>query len=105
MNYCHSEYSSFCLVNNAGIQWMGPLECQSWQSIENLYNTNVFGLLRMARAVIPSMKKHKKGRIVNISSLAGLIATPFLTVYSSTKYAIEGITDSLAPELSAFNVQ
>lgn len=92
-------------MNNAGVQLAIPIECLPWESIENMYNTNVFGVLRMIRAVLPSMKKHRKGRIVNISSITGLSAFPFNTVYCSTKYAIEGITESLAPELASFNIQ
>ncbi|XP_046863060.1 retinol dehydrogenase 8-like [Xenia sp. Carnegie-2017] len=91
-------------MNNAGVQLAIPIECLSLESIENMYNTNVFGVLRMIRGVLPSMKKHRKGRIVNISSITGLSAFPFNTVYCSTKYAMEGITESLAPELASFNI-
>ncbi|XP_046862374.1 retinol dehydrogenase 8-like [Xenia sp. Carnegie-2017] len=93
------------LVNNAGTTLPSAIESHPWESIENIYNTNVFGVLRMIRAVVPSMKKNKKGRIINISSILGLCAMPFVSVYSSTKYAVEGITDSLAAELVSFNIQ
>ncbi|XP_046859683.1 retinol dehydrogenase 8-like isoform X2 [Xenia sp. Carnegie-2017] len=92
------------VVNNAATGWCGVLEVQPWETITGTYDTNVFGVLRVIRAVVPSMKKNKKGRIINISSTAGLHSTPFLTVYGSSKYALEGITDSLAPELASFNV-
>jgi NAD(P)-dependent dehydrogenase (short-subunit alcohol dehydrogenase family) len=71
----------------------------------NTYDTNVFGVFRMLRAIIPSMKKNKKGRIINISSIGGLFGYPFNTVYGSTKFALEGITECLAPQLAHFNVQ
>ncbi|XP_046862006.1 retinol dehydrogenase 8-like [Xenia sp. Carnegie-2017] len=92
------------VVNNAAVAWCGPLEVQPWETITNLYETNFFGPLRVIRAVVPSMKKNKKGRIINISSVSALHAFPFITVYASTKCALEGITDSLAPELAVFNV-
>ncbi|XP_046855679.1 retinol dehydrogenase 8-like [Xenia sp. Carnegie-2017] len=92
------------VVNNAGIGWSGILEVQPWESITSIYDTNVYGVLRVIRAVVPSMKKNKKGRIINISSVAGLHNNPFMTVYGSANCAVEGITDSLAPELASFNV-
>ena len=92
-------------VNNAGIGLVGVLEEQSWEAIMNTYNTNVFGVFRLLRAIIPSMKKNKKGRIINISSVGGLVGLPFNTVYGSTKFALEGITECLAPQLAQFNVQ
>ncbi|XP_046862004.1 uncharacterized oxidoreductase SSP0419-like isoform X2 [Xenia sp. Carnegie-2017] len=92
------------VVNNAAIAWCGVFEEQPWETITGLYETNVFGPLRIIRAVVPSMKKKKKGRIINVSSASGLHAFPFITVYSSTKCALEGITDSLAPEFAKFNV-
>ncbi|XP_046863580.1 retinol dehydrogenase 8-like [Xenia sp. Carnegie-2017] len=92
-------------VNNAAIGWCGVLEVQAWESITSIYETNVYGVLRVIRAVVPSMKKNKKGRIVNISSIAGIYCSPFFTVYGSSKYALEGISDSLVPELASFNVQ
>ncbi|XP_046859481.1 17-beta-hydroxysteroid dehydrogenase type 1-like [Xenia sp. Carnegie-2017] len=92
------------VVNNAAIGWCGVLEVQPWESITSIYETNVYGVLRVIRSVVPSMKKNKKGRIINISSIAGIHCSPFFTVYGSSKYALEGITDSLAPELASFNV-
>ncbi|XP_028400243.1 retinol dehydrogenase 8-like [Dendronephthya gigantea] len=92
------------LVNNAGIGLLGVLEEQSWEAIMNTFNTNVFGVFRMLRAIVPSMKKKKKGRIINISSIGGLLGLPFNTVYGSTKYALEGITECLAPQLAQFNI-
>ena len=99
------RYNTPYLVNNAAIGWCGVLEAQPWDTIKGIYDTNVFGPLRVIRAVVPSMKKNKKGRIINITSVSGLHAFPFITVYSSSKCALEGISDSLAPELATFNVQ
>ena len=69
-----------------------------------MYDINVFGPLRMIRTCVPLMKEKKKGRIINISAVAGMIAMPFTVAFASTKYALEGITESLAPELDAFNI-
>ena len=75
------------------------------ETIISLYETNVHGVIRTIRAVLPSMKKQKSGHIINISSISGLNAPPFHAAYSSSKFAVEGLTESLAPELSQFNIK
>ena len=96
----------FCLVvNNAAIGYMGALECQDMKTIDLVYETNVHGIIRAIRAVLPSMKKEKKGRIINISSVGGLEGLPFNAVYCSSKFALEGLSECLAVELSKFNIQ
>ncbi len=69
------------------------------------YNINVFGLLRVSKEVIPIMRENNSGVIINISSFLGKIGLPLLTLYNSSKYAVEGITDSLRYELSEFNIR
>jgi NAD(P)-dependent dehydrogenase (short-subunit alcohol dehydrogenase family) len=87
------------LVNNAGYGLLGAVEETSAQEVENIYRTNVFGLLNVTRAVLPSMRKQKSGHIINISSIGGYSSYPGWGVYSSTKFAVEGITESLYGEL------
>ena len=84
---------------------MGPIEGQDIKTIELVYETNVHGTIRTIRAVLPSMKKERKGRIINISSTGGLDGCPFLAAYCSSKYAMEGLSECLAVELSKFNIQ
>lgn len=69
------------------------------------YNINVFGLLRVCKESIPYMRKENSGIIINISSFLGKIGLPLLTLYNSSKYAVEGITDSLRYELGEFNIR
>lgn len=92
------------LVNNAGVGLLGALEYQNWETVMNTFETNVHGVIRTIRAVLPSMKKEKKGHIINVSSVGGLQGVPFNAVYCSTKFAVEGLSESLAPELAQFNI-
>ncbi len=69
------------------------------------FNINVFGVLRVSKAVIPIMRENRDGVIINISSFLGKIGLPLLTLYNSSKYAVEGITDSLRYELKDFNIR
>jgi len=92
------------LVNNAGYGQGGPLELLSDRQIRAQYETNVFGLLAVTRAFVPRMRERRAGRIVNIGSVAGSLALPFLGAYASTKHAVQGLTDSLRRELKPFGV-
>lgn len=89
----------FGLVNNAGVSAVGPLEEVSLDDWRSEYETNVFGLVALTRAVLPQMREAGAGRIVNIGSLTGRIASPFMAAYASSKHAVEGLTDSLRREL------
>ena len=71
----------------------------------NQFNVNVFGIMRVCKAVIPKMRKQKSGVIINISSFLGKIGLPLFTFYNASKYAVEGITDSLRYELKDFNIR
>ncbi|KAI0004761.1 putative short chain oxidoreductase/dehydrogenase [Xylariaceae sp. FL0662B] len=93
------------LVNNAGYAVLSSLEDMSLVDIRTIFNTIVIGTLRTIQAVLPSMRERKSGTIVNISSASGINGTPSLAVYSGTKFAIEGITESLQAELAPFNIR
>lgn len=93
------------LVNNAGVSTMGPLEKLPLDEWRALYETNVFGLVAMTKAVLPQMRAAGRGRIVNIGSLTGRIASPFQSVYASSKHAVEGLSDSLRRELTPYGVK
>ena len=87
------------LVNNAGIGLLGGAEESSPAQAKALFDVNVFGVLRMTNAVLPIMRRQGGGRIVNLGSLVGLIPAPFNALYSSSKHAIEGYSESLDHEV------
>lgn len=87
------------LVNNAGVSVMGPIEEVPSNEWRRLYETNVFGVVNVSKAVLPQMRKAGVGRIINIGSVAGRIVAPFFGVYGSSKHAVEGLTDAMRREL------
>ncbi len=93
------------LVNNAGYGLVGALEDLAMEEIKSQYGTNLFGVIRVTQAVLPIMRKQKSGIIVNISSAAGRFAIPGQSAYVSTKFAIEGLTESIAYELEPFGIK
>jgi NAD(P)-dependent dehydrogenase (short-subunit alcohol dehydrogenase family) len=93
------------LVNNAGIGLLGGAEESSTAQAQALFDVNVFGVLRVTNAVLPTMRSQGKGRIVNLSSVLGLIPAPFSALYSSTKHAIEGYSESLDHELRPLGIR
>ena len=93
------------LVNNAGICLLGAVEETSAQQVDALFRTNVFGLLNVTRAVLPLMRKRRRGHIINISSVAGYSGYAGFGVYSSTKFAVEGLSEALHAELSPLGIQ
>ncbi|KZK80176.1 Serine 3-dehydrogenase [Pseudovibrio sp. Ad46] len=93
------------LVNNAGYGGHALFEQFADDDIQAMYATNVFGLMNTTREVLPHMRKNRAGTIINVTSLAGLIGGPTTSVYSSTKFAIEGFTEALAHELSGLNIR
>jgi short-subunit dehydrogenase len=93
------------LVNNAGYGLGGALEECSMEEIRAQFDTNVFGLMAMTKAVLPIMRAQKAGHIFNMSSTAGLMARPGMGIYSSTKFAIEGFSESLAQDVSTFGIK
>jgi len=93
------------LVNNAGYGLVSTVEDVTEEEMFNQFNVNVFGILRVCKAVIPKMRHQKGGIIINISSFLGKIGLPLFTFYNASKYAVEGITDSLRYELKDFNIR
>jgi short-subunit dehydrogenase len=93
------------LVNNAGYSVTGPFESSTDEQIQKLFDTNVFGLMEFTRQIIPYFRNQKDGVIINISSMGGRISLPFMSLYHSTKWAVEGFSESLQHELSLFNIK
>lgn len=93
------------VVNNAGFALMGSVEDTSIKEAKAQMETNFFGVLRVCRAVLPVMRKQGNGHIINISSLAGVLGLPFSGLYSASKFALEGMTESLRLELRPFGVR
>ena len=87
------------LVNNAGVGVGGAAEESSIDQARALFETNVFGSIRMTRAVLPHMREQGSGRIINVSSVLGFLPAPFMALYASTKHAIEGYSESLDHEV------
>ncbi|MES2629083.1 MAG: SDR family oxidoreductase [Bacteroidota bacterium] len=92
------------LINNAGIGFAGPLEHTTKDEINAVMNTNVYGILDLCRLVTPIMRAQGGGNILNVSSLAGRFGLPFRGVYSATKFALEGLTESLSQEVQQFGI-
>ena len=93
------------LVNNAGIERNGALEDLSMDDIRATMETNYFGAIRCAKAVLPQMRQRRIGCIINITSVAGRISTSPLGVYAASKHALEAVSEALAQEMKAFNVR
>ena len=93
------------IVNNAGVGIQGVLETLSIDLMKSVFDTNFFGLVRVTKAVLPNMKANNSGRIVNISSHVAFDAQPFLSIYSASKFAMEGFTESMAAVLKEFNIK
>lgn len=92
------------LVNNAGYGVMGAFEDLSLSEVREQFETNFLGIIRVTQAVLPTMRKQKTGRIINISSVAGKIGLPGSGAYCSSKFALEGISESMAYELEPFGI-
>lgn len=88
------------LINNAGVACGGPIEITSMDEWRTVFDVNVFGLVALTTALMPFVRK-SKGRIINISSISGLIASPFMSVYASSKFAVEAFSDSLRREVKS----
>ena len=92
------------LVNNAGYGYMAALEEGDDAEVRRLFDTNYFGVVDMIKAVLPGMRARATGHIVNISSMTGLVANPPNIYYSSTKFALEALTEGLAKELQPLGI-
>jgi NAD(P)-dependent dehydrogenase (short-subunit alcohol dehydrogenase family) len=93
------------LVNNAGVGLVGGAEESSLEQAKSLFDVNLFGVIRMTNAVLPSMRKQRSGRIVNISSILGLIPAPFMALYGASKHALEGYSESLDHEIRSSGIR
>jgi short-subunit dehydrogenase len=93
------------LVNNAGVGLLGGAEESSTAQAQALFDVNVFGITRVTNAVLPTMRNQRKGRIVNISSVMGLIPAPYNALYAATKHAVEGYSESLDHELRTLGIR
>lgn len=92
------------LINNAGFGYLGPIETFTTQEIQAQYDTNLFGPLRCVKAVIPHMRQCHSGLIINLSSINGLVPFPLFGVYSSSKFALETLSETLKFELKPFGI-
>src|SRR5215216_738856 len=93
------------LVNNAGVGVAGAAEESSVEQARALFETNLFGAMRMTRAVLPHMRQQGSGRIINVSSVLGFLPAPFMALYAATKHAIEGYSESLDHEVRDHGVR
>jgi NAD(P)-dependent dehydrogenase (short-subunit alcohol dehydrogenase family) len=92
------------LINNAGFSLFGVFEAISREKIQEQFGINVLGVMDVTRAILPHFRKNKSGLIINISSRAGLVGLPMISLYCATKYALEGFSESLAYELASQNI-
>jgi NAD(P)-dependent dehydrogenase (short-subunit alcohol dehydrogenase family) len=93
------------LVNNAGYGTLGALEFASDEVIKQQFDVNVFGLIDVTKAVLPGMRAQQSGVIINVSSIGGQVTFPFCALYHATKFAVEGLTESLQYELNPFGIR
>src|ERR1700688_331146 len=93
------------LVNNAGFGYVGALEESDEGEVRAMVETNFFGLARMIHEVLPGMRHRRRGNIVNISSIGGLVGFPGVGYYNATKFAVEGLSESLAKEVAPLGIK
>lgn len=92
------------LVNNAGYGAIGPMEAGTDVQIRYQMEVNFFGLINVTKGVLPQMRSQKRGTIINISSMGGRVAIPYLSLYHATKFAVEGLTESMQYELNPLGI-
>jgi short-subunit dehydrogenase len=93
------------LINNAGYGMFGPIEEISIEEIKEQFETNFFGTIRLIKAIVPIMRKQRNGTIVNISSMVGRFGVPLNAAYVSSKFALEGLSESISFELQEFGIK
>ena len=92
------------LVNNAGYGAMGALEASTEEQVKQQFDVNLFGLIEVTKAVLPGMREQGHGHIIQLSSVLGLISRPVLGLYAASKFAVEGLSESLAAEVKSFGI-
>src|ERR1700686_126552 len=106
VKWAESAFGSIdVLVNNAGFGYVGALEESDEAEVRDLVETNFFGLARMIHVVLPGMRERRHGNIVNISSIGGLVGFPGVGYYNATKFAVEGLSESLAKEVAPLGIK
>lgn len=93
------------LVNNAGVNLIGAVEETTVDEAASIFDTNVFGILRVTQAVLPHMREQRHGRIVNVSSVLGFLPAPYMGLYSASKHAVEGLSETLDHEVRQFGIR
>lgn len=93
------------LVNNAGVNMTGAVEETSIAEASTLFDTNLFGAMRAIQAVLPHMRAQRRGMIVNVSSVLGFLPAPYMGLYSASKHAVEGLSESLDHEVRQFGIR
>ncbi|MFF7160891.1 oxidoreductase [Streptomyces sp. NPDC008086] len=93
------------LVNNAGVGSMGAAEETSVEQARSVFDTNVFGVMRLVNEVLPHMRAQRRGRVINVSSVLGFLPQPYMAAYAASKHAIEGYTESLDHEVRDHGVR
>jgi NAD(P)-dependent dehydrogenase (short-subunit alcohol dehydrogenase family) len=103
---CLADFGGIdALVNNAGYAAYGPFEASDEAQARRQFDTNVFGLMNVTRAVLPHFRQRRAGTLANVSSIGGQVTFPLYSLYHATKFAVEGFTESLALELRQFGVR
>src|SRR5260370_18997073 len=92
------------VVNNAGVSYIGPLEAYTLEQVQQEFDTNVVGVLRVNRAALPHMRQQGSGLLLHIGSIAGRVALPFQGLYAATKFALEALTEAYRYELAPFGI-
>jgi NAD(P)-dependent dehydrogenase (short-subunit alcohol dehydrogenase family) len=93
------------LINSAGVTLLGAIEEMSIAEARSLFETNFFGIMRTTQAVLPHMRAQRSGRIVNVSSVLGFLPAPYMGVYSASKHAVEGLSETLDHEVREFGIR
>jgi NAD(P)-dependent dehydrogenase (short-subunit alcohol dehydrogenase family) len=93
------------LLNNAGYGLFGPIEALPGQQIQQQFATNLFGLIGVTQQILPAMREEGEGLIINVSSIVGRFALPYASTYVATKFAVEGLSESMRYELDPFRIR
>ncbi|MCK5243514.1 SDR family NAD(P)-dependent oxidoreductase [bacterium] len=97
--------SQIFLINNAGYAAFGPLEAATPEQVKRQFDVNVFGLIQVTQKILPLFRKQRGGVIVNISSIAGRVTFPWYSLYNSTKWAVEGLSEACSHELRPYGIR